>query len=61
MPQTNNKSTQDSIIEIQQIYDLFVIKLNRLRQDKDKIVKAIAQRIDDQKIAEKLQELKDRY
>lgn len=61
MPQTNNKSTQTSIEEIQQIYDLFMVKLNKLRGDKNKIVQDIIQRIDDEKVAQHLQDLKEKY
>ena len=61
MPQTNNKSTQESIEEIQKIYDLFMVKLNKLKEDKNEIVNKIIQRIDDEKVDEKLKEIKDRY
>jgi hypothetical protein len=61
MPQTNNKSTQASIEEIQKIYDLFMIKLNKLKGEKNEIINSIIQRIDEEKVAEKLKELKDRY
>jgi len=61
MLETSKQNNQASIEEIQKIYDLFVIKLNILKKDKDKIIQDIAKRIDEQKIAEKLQELKDKY
>ncbi len=57
--QTKNKNTQDSIAEIQKIYDLFVVELNKLRSDKNKIVKGIVQRIDEKKVARQLKELQD--
>lgn len=61
MPITKNKATEDKITEIQKIKDLAIFKLNKLKDDKNKIISQIIQRIDEEKIAKKLQELKDRY
>jgi len=61
MPVINNKTTKEKIEEIQNIYDLFINKLNKLKIEKNEIVNNVIQRIDEQKIAEKLKDLKDRY
>jgi len=61
MPQTKTKDVQDKIAEIQQIRDLALLKLGKLKDDKNKIISQIIQRVDEEKISQKLQELKDRY
>ena len=61
MPQTNTQATHKNITEIQEIYDLFMVKLNKLKGERNEIINGIIQRIDEQKVAEKLKELKDRY
>ncbi|OGY94632.1 MAG: hypothetical protein A2406_02285 [Candidatus Komeilibacteria bacterium RIFOXYC1_FULL_37_11] len=61
MPPIKSKATQDKIAEIQQIRDLALLKLGKLKDDKNKIISQIIQRVDEEKISQKLQELKDRY
>ena len=61
MAEQKTKSTKETIAEIQKIRDLALLKLNKLKGDKNKIITKIIQRVDEEKIAQKLQELKDRY
>lgn len=61
MAQIKTKTSQDKIAEIQQIRDSALLKLGKLKDDKNKIITKIIQRVDEEKIAKKLQELKDRY
>jgi len=59
MPKANDKKVKQSIEEIQRIYDNFVVQLNKLRSNKNKIIKDITLRIDEKKVAKQLKELKD--
>lgn len=61
MATAKTKDAQDKIAEINKIKDSAILKLNQLKKDKNKIVSQIIQRIDEEKITQKLQELKDRY
>ena len=61
MAEPKTKSTKETIAEIQKIRDLAMLKLDKLKGDKNKIISQIIQRVDEEKIAKKLQELKDRY
>lgn len=61
MKRSDNNTTQQKIEEIQKIYALFLNKLNELKKEKNEVVQKILKRISDQKVAEILQELKDKY
>ena len=61
MAEQKTKSDKETITEIQKIRDLAMLKLDKLKGDKNKIISKIIQRVDEEKIAQKLQELKDRY
>lgn len=59
MVEQKNKDTKQLIVELNDIYRQFAFKLDELRLQRDKIVKDIDKRLQDSKVSEILDKIKN--